>query len=100
MVGHKDFFIFFTPLISYKVNKADKVRTLVSGLRIGIMPSHPSSMMPKVPTYGVGKALVWYPKTILKTTVKSYRGATVKLVMSFHPFMWAPSGKLELLWVL
>ncbi|KAK4412076.1 hypothetical protein Salat_2972900 [Sesamum alatum] len=46
---------FFTPLTSCK---ADKVGTLVFTLRLGIMPGVPSSMMPKVPKYGVGTALV------------------------------------------
>ena len=62
MVGHKGFFVLLdlTPLTSCK---ADKVGTLVFTLRLGIMPGLPSSMMPKVPKYGVGTALVWYPRT-------------------------------------
>lgn len=46
---------FLTPLTSCK---ADKVGTLVFTLRLGIMPGLPSSMMPKVPKYGLCPAFL------------------------------------------
>lgn len=64
-------------------SKADKVGTLVFTLRLGSMPGLPSSMMPKVPKYGIGTALVWYPRTL--SLRRPSRVATVKLVVSFHP---------------
>lgn len=65
--------------------KADKVGTLVFTLTVGIMHGVPSSMMPKVPKYGIGTALVGSKNSIPKTTLKSSRGATVKLVVPFYP---------------
>lgn len=65
--------------------KAYKVGTLVFTLTAGIMHGVPSSMMPKVPKYDIGTALVGYKNSIPKTTLKSSRGATVKLVVPFYP---------------
>lgn len=63
--------------------KAEKVGTLVFTLTVGIMHGVPSSMMPKVPKYGIGTA--GSKNSIPKTTLKSSRGATVKLVVPFYP---------------
>ena len=52
VVGHKGFFV----LLDFLDKLQDKVGTLL--FTLGIMPGLPSSMMPKVPKYGVGTALV------------------------------------------
>lgn len=53
MVGHKSFVVLLDSGC-----KADKVGTLVFTLTLGIMPGVPSSMMPKVPKYGLCPAKV------------------------------------------
>lgn len=66
---------FLTPLTSGKV---DKVGTLVFTLTLGIMPGVPSSMMPKVPKYGLCTAFLKVVLVFALNFFPSFEGCLTK----------------------